>query len=182
MKTELRNLVLCTIFALSAVFSRADAVKVSGVEALLDSGENLVGRELVFEGMVISVCKSGGQKAFLRDSSETAKRTLRVEHGESPVFEQDLCGDVLRITGVLHESRVTVESLDQMEARANAILEQERGNGHLNEESCEHDCPEGITAERMLVLAKLYREQLAKSQKGYLSNFWIECIRWEKVE
>ena len=169
------------IFALSAAFSFGEAIKVSGVDALFAEGEKLANKELIFEGMVISVCQSGGKKAFLRDATETAKRTLRVERGKSPAFDQELLGDTLQVKGVLRENRITAESVDQMEAQANAILEQERAKGHQSKESCEHDCPESITAERMLELAKSYRALLAKSKKGYLSSFWVESLHWEKV-
>ena len=186
MKLSITKTLLSLSIVAALLGTAAQAEKAPGVEATIANADGKAGTEVTFEALVIGVCRSGGKKIFVRDEGENAATVLRVERGKNlAAFDRELEGETLRITGVLRENRITAKGLDNSEARARvqlkAELEAAKKGSHSKDDDCQHDCPENPPAQKTLDLIASYRAQLAKSGKGYISRYWIEGVKWEKV-
>jgi hypothetical protein len=132
----------------------------------------------VLEGFVAAVCPRSGKKAWLHDTNSEAAGTVRIERiGNIPIFEKDVIGKTIRVTGVLRELRIDAAYLDSWETRvkgSNTVVEKK--------DNCTEKCEENQTVDTALKRIAALRVQVAKSTKGYLSNFWVDGTKWELAE
>jgi hypothetical protein len=173
-KSSLLALALGLVLGAASLF--ADEAPAIGVRKVLTDGPSLVGQPVVLEGFVTGVCHSGGKKAFLHDLDPDAKGNLRVERtGDMPVFDQELNGQTLRVSGVVRELRIDAAYLDSWEARVKAAHAEKD-----EKKECDgHDCDSSLSNDAAIKRINALRAQLAKSSKGYLSSIWVDGTTWE---
>lgn len=141
-----------------------------GVAALtlakfMEQPEQFIDKEVVLEGTVTHVCKHGGKRVHLTDTKTNDR--MKVELGENmPAFARELEGSDIIVTGILRETRIDKQYLDEWEQEVLAeTTEEHKDAGHVD--------PQGLEA----VNAK--REELAASGKPYLSMWHVECISYK---
>ncbi|HKJ80149.1 MAG TPA: hypothetical protein VKA10_11460 [Prolixibacteraceae bacterium] len=79
------------------------------IDELYEKAGSLSGQEVVVKGMVMHVCKHGGERCFLMGSNEDIN--IRVEAGEKiGAFGQEMMGSDLVITGVLKEVKTEADA------------------------------------------------------------------------
>ncbi len=145
------------------------------VSEFLDQAENMLDQEVSITGQVTHVCKHGGQRLFITGGDTSS--TVKITTGEDiPEFSIDLEGEKIAITGIVRELRIDEAYLAEWEAE---ITEGASGENqghkdgldeHQKDQSAELDLNEQMEQINSL------REKIAASEKGYLSDFWIETI------
>lgn len=136
-----------------------------------------VDKNIVIKGTVNHVCSHGGKRMFImgKDPDVAIKITPNDEIG---VFEKELEGSHVKVTGVMKELRIDEAYV--------ANLEKEIAEGSDNEaihdhSGGEHDETEEVDDEKKAQIEAM-REQIAASENGYYSQFWIEAGKFEVVE
>lgn len=147
------------------------AVTVDEVNANIQS---YVDKEIVIKGTVNHVCSHGGKRMFIMgtDPDVAIKITPNDEIG---VFEKELEGSHVKVTGIMKELRIDeayVANLEKEEAESEALHDH---SGGTHEETTEE-------AEQKQHQIDAMREQIAASENGYYSQFWIEASKFEVVE
>jgi len=160
--------------------ARAESVLPSpptfAVAALLQETNKPWNQPVVLEGFVAAVCPRSGKKAWLHDTNSEAAGTVRVEAGTSPVFEKDLIGKTVRVTGILRELRMDAAYFDSWESRvkgSNTTIEKK--------DNCTEKCEENQSVDAALKRITALRAQAAKTANGCLSAFWVDSEHWEIV-
>lgn len=196
--TRLTSLTAALALALLAgsatLNAQADAkpLSVTDLVAAIDAN---VGKQIVVEGMATWVCPHMGCKAQIINADGESKTALLLTQGKgAPKFSPELRGDTLRVTGILHETRVTAADLDEQEAAIKNPKNtgaHDHDHGHGKDDDCE-SCPtkkQEVSAEQLAKtkqaqLARIakHREMLAKSKKGYLSSLSFESLSWQKAD
>jgi hypothetical protein len=127
-----------------------------------------VGKKVAVEGIVTHVCRHEGQKMFI--TSTNSDERIKITCGEHDAgFDMELEGNTVKVTGTLKELRIDETYINNMET--DIIEECAHEQKQLSEE--EKAKLEGM--DRVTAL----RAQLKESEKGYLSNLWIENIEFE---
>ncbi|MDR1010596.1 MAG: hypothetical protein LBM04_05645 [Opitutaceae bacterium] len=197
--THTRFKLLAALVLIAAFIPATQAAQPLKVTELFSAVEANVGKQVTIEGMATWVCPHMGCKAQLTDADGQSKTILLVTQGKSmPRFAPDLQGDTLRVTGILHENRITAADLDEHEKEIKNPSPAE-AHSHTHGEGHDHakggddcaDCPEKqkpadpaqVAKARETQLARIakYRELLAKSKKGYLASYTFEGQSWEKA-
>ena len=84
------------------------------LDSLLNHAESYVDKSVTVRGFVTHTCKHSGRRCFITDESQ--KSTLKVEaKGEITGFNRELVGSEIEVTGILHENRLTIADIDEME-------------------------------------------------------------------
>jgi len=175
------------IFALAAImFSCAnngqkkdaanenDAVKVT-VDQVVADMQNYVDKNIIIEGMVNHVCAHGGKRMFLIGSDPEAaiKVTPNEEIG---IFEKELEGSTVSVVGVLKELRVDIAYVENLEKELSEGTDNEAIHDHsagTHDENAENEKKAQIDA---------MRTQIAESENGYYSQYWIEASKFNVIE
>ena len=193
--TSLTAALTLALFAGSATLNAQAAAKPLSVTDLVAAIDANVGKQIVVEGMATWVCPHMGCKAQIINADGESKTALLLTQGKgTPKFNPELRGDTLRVTGILHETRITAADLDEQEAAIknpkNADAH-DHDHGHGKGDDCEN-CPskqqkvspEQLAKAKNAQLARIakHREMLSKSKKGYLSSLSFESKSWEKVD
>ena len=176
MKYVLPLFVLAIVFAACNNNPKAgqDATAVTPAE-FIEKAPDLVDQLVSMEGTVVHVCKHGGKRLFLGE-----ERIKVLASNKVSVFDVALEGSDVVIDGFLREERIDEAYLAEWERELNEseVVEEkevahkgEPGHDHA-EESEDHDA-------RMANLQKIqeYREQIAASDKGYLSFYSVEASK-----
>jgi hypothetical protein len=185
MKTSsiLATIVLLTLAASVSAEPADPPVPVYGVRALLREANKPFGQEIVLEGFPTSVCKRGGKKAWLRDVDPEADGTIRVERtGDMRAFGQDLLGKTIRVTGILRELRLDAAYFDAWEARVRASMKEKTAGEGGGVVDCTEECQGNVAAEKVLENIAAHRKRLAQSAQGYLTAFWVDGRKWERID
>lgn len=179
------------------------------VGELLEQAEGLVDQTISVEGVVIHVCAHGGERLFIADAEGNE---IKVESGENiPRFDVTLEGTEIVLEAIVRELRIDEAYLQEWEAElaaeeaemaADTVLVEEvveevaevaeevveAVEEAVTEEDHAHgeDHPEmhGKEDHHMDARTKIakYREEIAASEKGYLSTYWLEAVSFtEKV-
>ena len=149
-----------------------------GVATLIQEPSKPWGKPIVLEGFVTAVCPRSGKKAWLHDTNPDTAGIVRVERtGNIPIFEKDVVGKTIRVTGVLRELRIDAAYLDSWESRvkgSNTVVEKK--------DNCTEKCEENQTVDTALKRIAALRAKVAESKDGYLSQFWVDGTQWELAE
>jgi hypothetical protein len=149
-----------------------------GVASLIQATNKPWNQTVVVEGFVTAVCPRSGKKAWLHDTNSEVAGNLRVEReGKSAVFEKEVVGKTIRVTGVLRELRIDAAYLDSWESRvkgSNTTVEKK--------DTCTDKCEANQTVDDALKRINALRAQITKSDKGYLSSIWVDGEQWQVVE
>jgi hypothetical protein len=144
------------------------------VDKVMADMTSFVDKEIVIKGTVNHVCSHGGKRMFImgEDPDVAIKITPNDEIG---VFEKELEGSHVKVTGVVKELRIDeayVANLEKEETESEALHDHSGGTHEETEEE----------AEQKQHQLDAMREQIAASENGYYSQFWIEASKFEVVE
>lgn len=152
------------------------AVNLSDFDA---KAESLIGKQVVFTGIIDHVCKHGGQKMFI--VNENADARVKVVPGENmAAFNTELEGETVKVIGVIDEFRIDEDYLREWEEEVLAGLGPEEGEKaekvHMGDGEGEHH-----ESEENPDLKKInnYRAEIAESEKDYISFFSVVCVDYE---
>ena len=151
--------------------TETEVQKVS-VEQVLADMQNFVEKEIAIEGMVNHVCAHGGKRMFIIGENPDAAIKI-TPNEEIGVFEKELEGNHVLVTGVLKELRIDEAYVANLEKELNEGSDNEAVHDHSGGT---HD-EEATNKEKAQIEAM--RNQIAESENGYYSQFWIEASKFE---
>ncbi len=152
------------------------------VHALMVNVDQYVGKTVTAIGVVDHVCGHGGGKMFM--VCENSDHRLKVEPaGDLQSFASDMEGGKFAATGILEEIRIDEQYLANWEkeiTEKEAVKEEAKEEGHDHSAHGEKaDMGEHVSAAEKI---KTYREQIAATEKGYLSFYTLKATKVEKLE
>jgi len=140
-----------------------------------DKAGDLVGKQIVFTGIVDHTCKHGGKRMFLVDENSDA--SLKVESGENiSSFDASLEGSEVKVVGIVNEKVIDKAYLDEWEADVQKEIESSKNLHMGNHEKEKEDDNE---SEESLNQIKNLRKMLAESGKDHLSFYSVDCIDYK---
>ncbi len=144
-----------------------------------DKASDLVGKQIVFTGIVDHTCKHGGKRMFLVDENSDA--SLKVESGENiSSFDASLEGSEVKVVGVVNEKVIDKAYLDEWEADVQKEIESSK-NLHMGNHEKGKEKEEDNEAEESMNQIKNLRKMLAESGKDHLSFYSVDCVEYEVI-
>jgi len=139
--------------------------KTMKVAQVLESSDLTTNDTIYLNGTVIHTCRHSGKRIFLSDDGNNQ---IKVEAaGKIGGFNQELVGSQIIVKGILRETKVTEEMLNEME-----VAEEEIGSeGKSEPEHCETES-KGLD---------YMRKKLAASDKGYVSVYYVDGIDFKEI-
>jgi hypothetical protein len=131
--------------------------------------DSCIDKPVVIEGMVIHICKHGGKRMFLADSTDS----IRIEITAGPKiakFDEALIGSQVRVKGTMKEERIDAKYLNEWEAEVKKPEENHNVGIHTGAKGHEDN-----TVQDKLDQINAYREEIKASGKDHLSFFSIEA-------
>lgn len=158
--------------------SQAAVATVMDVDALLADAENLVNKEVVFDGVCTHACKHGATKIFMMGSDDT--KTIRVEAAKLGSFDTKCINSIVKVKGVLKEERVDEAYLQQWEAKAKAQSDNHGdGEGGCSTEKNARGETANTTEGRIADFRAKIAANQEKTGKAYLSFYFVEAVSYE---
>lgn len=152
-------------------------VKVT-VEQILEETSSYVDKEIVISGTVNHVCSHGGKRMFII-GNENPDAAIKITPNESiGVFEKELEGSHVMVTGIVKELRIDEAYVANLEKEIQEGMDNEAIHDHSGGT---HDETESEADEKKAQIQAM-RDQIAESENGYYSQFWIEASKFEVVE
>ena len=147
------------------------------VDQVMADLQAFVDKDLVIVGTVNHVCSHGGKRMFImgEDPEVAIKITPNEEIG---VFEKELEGSHVIVTGVLKELRIDEAYVANLEKEISEGSDSEAIHDHSGGT---HDETEEANEEKKHQIEAM-RNQIAESENGYYSQFWIEASKFEVKE
>jgi len=148
-----------------------EVTKVTVDEVLADM-QKYVDQEVIISGIVNHVCSHGGKRMFIMGSNPDAAIKITPDDAIG-VFEKELEGSDVLVTGIVKELRIDEAYVDN--------LEKEVAEGADNEAIHDHSAgthDEEAENEKQAQLDAM-RNKIAESEQGYYSQFWIEASEFE---
>lgn len=105
---------------------------------LSDKASDLEGKEVIMEGMVVHVCKHGGQKLFITDTATDERFLVRVSES-IPEFDVALEGSTIEITGTLLAESPKMEQDDHHDGDEHAEGEHMHEGTQGEDDACTED-------------------------------------------
>ena len=163
------------------------------VSQVMENPDKFLDKDIVVEGMVTHVCQHGGKRLHLSESGSEMK--LRVRAGEETgKFERELEGSSVKLAGKFVEERIDEAYIEKLKS-GQAEGEHEHQEGHENEEgehqhgedehkheTAEKEEHEGQAQGVSEEFIKEMEAKIANSEKGYISEYWLESIKIEKLQ
>lgn len=184
---------IAMIFVLSACDNQKN--KEAGSEAIMieeiipfsisefdTKAEELVGKQVMFTGMVDHICKHGGQRMFVIETGSEGR--VKVSPDENiAAFKTDLEGQSVKLIGIVEEQRIDEDYLKEWEEEimADVDMGDDKGEGSHLGGDIEKGGSYANMEEEMEKVNKL-RQQIAESDKGYLAFYSVLCTEYEVVE
>ncbi|MCF8303331.1 MAG: hypothetical protein K9I94_08680 [Bacteroidales bacterium] len=129
------------------------------------------GKKVSIEGTVVHVCKHGGKRMFIM-SEDPDKRVKILSTEQSGVFNAEMEGSDVRVTGIVSVQEITKASLAKMRSEAEEMTETTKPEAmHSGEEGHEHN----EEAEETLMKVENWKKQLDESNKDKLTFYSIDC-------
>ncbi len=136
-----------------------------------------VDKEIVIKGTVNHVCSHGGKRMFIM--GENPDVAIRITPSkEIGVFEKELEGSHVMVTGVLKELRIDEAYVANLETEIAEGVDNEAFHDHSGGK---HDETEEDKDEKKAQIEAM-REKIATSESGYYSQFWVEASKFEVKE
>ncbi len=143
-----------------------------------EKAPELVGKKIMFTGLVDHTCKHGGKRMFLVDENSDAH--LKVEAGEDiGSFDAELTGSTVKVIGVVSEKIIDAAYLDEWEAETKKEIDSEK-NLHLGKH--ENGQKEEDETKESLEKIKKLREQLEESGKDHLAFYSVTCVEYKVLD
>jgi hypothetical protein len=146
------------------------------VDQVMENMQTYVDKDLVIVGTVNHVCSHGGKRMFIM--GENPDVAIKITPNEEiGVFEKELEGSHVVVTGVLKELRIDEAYVANLEAEIaeggdNEAVHDHSGGNH--DEEAEED--------EKKAQFEAMRSEIAESENGYYSQFWIEATKFEVKE
>ena len=148
------------------------------VAEFLNEATDLVDQEVAITGRVTHVCRHGGQRLFI--TAEDTTSTVRITTGEDIAeFPVDLEGEKISVKGIVRELRIDETYLAEWEAEVTEGSSMETKGHEDGMDEHQKDQAAEISPEDQLAKINNLREEIAASEKGYLSDYWIESIEYK---
>lgn len=93
-----------------------EAVAIS-VDSVVSNPEAYMGDTITIEGVVSHLCKHGGKKAFLLGSNDSTMIRCEATPEMGGAFPQESIHKPMKVTGIVMESRLGEEEVQQIEAQ-----------------------------------------------------------------
>lgn len=136
------------------------------IDQLMINAEQLVGKEVNFNGLVNHICAHSGKRCILKNS--TGDLSIRVEAtGDLEGFDKEMTGHDIKVSGVLREKRLDEASIDEWEKEVKAK--------HASEEGGEHCSSEMENIKEM-------RDWMKENNKNYYAIYYVDGYSYEVVE
>ena len=172
------------------------------VDALLANAGTMIGQQVTVQGVCTHTCKHGATKIFLQGSDNS--QVLRCEAGQLGAFSKDCVNNVVRVTGLVRETRMDEAYLQNWKRQYEEAMQQQQNAADaqfgeqaeaLSEEQQEKlgssaGCATESAARREVgntIDEKIanYRAQIAARQaaegKDYLSFYHVEAVSYQIV-
>ncbi len=157
------------------------------VDNLLAEITNYIDKDIVVIGTVNHVCEHGGKRMFImgKDPDIAIKITPNDEIG---IFEKELEGSHVIITGIIKELRIDEAYVANLEKELSEGADSEAIHDHSGGDDDEDPArPAGEHAETEVDSSKIkqiehMKTQIAESENGYYSQFWVEASKFEVKE
>lgn len=163
------------------------------VDSLLVNPEAYLGDTISIEGVVSHLCAHGGRKAFVLGSSDSVMIRCDATPEMGGAFPQDCIHHPIMVKGVLVESRLTEDDVEQLEAQhaeqVKMIAEQAGAEQAAAVEKAATGCETERKAQGQGEIETFeaqmadYRARIAaraeKEGKPYLSSYYIEAVSYE---
>lgn len=138
-----------------------------------NQAETLTNKKVRLEGKVIHVCKHSGKRAFIVDGDDDT--SVKIEAAEnSPGFKMELMGSRIAVNGVVEESRMTKEEIEEREKEILADIESQKA------EEGENCVIEGTHLENLDHVNEM-KAQMEKTGKPYVSFYYVRCNDFAEV-
>lgn len=147
------------------------------VDKAIEDITAFVDKEIVIKGTVNHVCSHGGKRMFIMGSDPDVAIKI-TPNDEIGVFEKELEGSHVMVHGVMKELRIDEAYVANLEKEITEGADSEAIHDHSGGT---HDETEDADDEKKAQIEAM-REQIAESEKGYYSQFWIEASKFEVVE
>lgn len=136
------------------------------IDQIMEKAENLIGQEVLFEGLVNHVCAHSGKRCILKNS--TGSLSIRVEAtGNLEGFNKEIVGNDIKVTGILREKRMDIATIDQWEIEVKAKQDAEKKGEHCSSE---------------MANIKEMRDWMKANNKDYYAIYYIDGIAYELVK
>lgn len=129
------------------------------------------GQKVSLKGTVVHVCKHGGKRMFII-SDDPDKRVKILSTEKSGVFNAEMEGSDVSVTGIVSVQEITKASLAKMRSEAEEMTETTKPEAmHSGEEGHENN----EEAEETLMKVGNWKKQLEESNMDKLTFYSIEC-------
>ncbi len=147
--------------------SKSVAEKQYRLNELLEQAETLAGDTVVVVGTITHTCKYSGRRCFM--IADDQKTSFRIEaKGDIGGFNREVIGSELAVKGILKESRLTNEYLNDWEEK----VKERQGKEDGSAESC---------AAETNNIAQM-REWMKKNNKDYYSMYFMDGLSYKVIE
>ncbi|MCD4833203.1 MAG: hypothetical protein K8R31_05345 [Bacteroidales bacterium] len=150
------------------------------VDNLLAEITNYIDKDIVVVGTVNHVCEHGGKRMFImgEDPDIAIKITPNDEIG---IFEKELEGSSVIITGIVKELRIDEAYVANLEKELSEGADNEAIHDHSGEEDEEDHAETEVDSSKIKQIEHM-KTQIAESENGYYSQFWVEASKFEVKE
>lgn len=145
------------------------------VDQILDDAENLIDKDVEFEGVCTHRCAHSGLRIFLMGSNDT--KTIRVESTNGEPFDVHCARSIVSVKGILREQRIDEAYLANWEKQVNektAEVHGKDGAGCSSEKKARNEEGNSVQ-ERIANFRKRISEREKNEGKAYLSFYFVEC-------
>jgi hypothetical protein len=142
-----------------------------------------VDQTITIEGTCVHTCKHGGGKMHIVGDNPD-NRVVIMATDESGKFNADMEGIKYKVIAKVLETRIDSAYLAQWESEVLAG-DTEGGDGIKHKHGGEGDnadADEAAELEMKLAHIDEARIEVAETEKGYLSNFSLDCISYEEIK
>jgi len=149
------------------------------VDNLMADIDNYIDKDMLVCGTVSHVCSHGGKRLFL--IGENPDFVIKVTpNNEIGVFSKELEGSFVHVYGKVQELKIDEAYIANMEKEMTEGVESEASHTHDGDHDGEHKTA-GLDSTQIQKIAEM-RQEVAESEKGFVSQYWIEAKKVETTE
>ena len=146
------------------------------VDKVITDMQKFIDKSVVIAGTVNHVCSHGGKRLFIiGENPDIAIKITPCE--EIGVFEKELEGSHVLVTGIVKELRIDETYVANLEKELKEGFDNEAVHDHS---AGTHDEEEEENEKNAQIEAM--RTQISESENGYYSQYWIEASKFEVKE
>lgn len=187
MKLQLNALLivfaLVNLFTINNVKAQTTTPQTYSVEQMIEKAPTLVGQTVQVQGRVSHVCKTTGRKLFLETADES--KTFRINAGKNITkYSQLLIDSIVVATGVVAETRITLDDLKKQEAKAIEAEKTKKAAEHCTSEAkANGENTQATPLQRIQVQIEKINKQVAEGKNSYLSFYTVDdCNTYKTIK